>query len=217
MRALVSNIVTEDYVIYAELGGVDRRRILHLLRHAQRPGAAGDRARAVARRSSSTAPSSPRSSSAIPASATCSFGAVYAGDYSLVIGIASVSIIAVAFAALRDRPRLPAARSAGERRPEAMLKIVRDLFRYNREFALGAILILLRRRHVALASFFSPYPPSCNYVVPLDVPPSWALSVRHQLARSGCLLAAHLRDPQHASSSACRSRCSAASSRSSSA
>ena len=24
MRALVSNIVTEDYVIYAELGGVDR-------------------------------------------------------------------------------------------------------------------------------------------------------------------------------------------------
>ena len=28
MRSLVSNIVTEDYVIYAELAGVDRRRIL---------------------------------------------------------------------------------------------------------------------------------------------------------------------------------------------
>ena len=28
MRSLVSNIVTEDYVTYAELGGVERGRIL---------------------------------------------------------------------------------------------------------------------------------------------------------------------------------------------
>src|SRR6266550_2385999 len=53
-----------------------------------------------------------------------------------------------------------------------MLRIVRDLFRYNREFALGAILILLVVA-MAAASFFSPYPPDLQYVVPFDVPPSW--------------------------------------------
>lgn len=54
-----------------------------------------------------------------------------------------------------------------------MLKIVRDLFRFNREFALGAILILVVSGF-AVASFFSPYPPLDSYVVPPDVPPSWA-------------------------------------------
>ena len=54
-----------------------------------------------------------------------------------------------------------------------MLKIVRDLFRYNREFAIGAILALLVLG-VAGLSFFSPYPPNRIYVVPHDVPPSWA-------------------------------------------
>src|SRR5215475_13832709 len=54
-----------------------------------------------------------------------------------------------------------------------MIKIVRDLFRYNREFALGSILILLVIG-VAVASFFSPYPPEMQYIVPFDVPPSWA-------------------------------------------
>ena len=50
MRSLVSNIVTEDYVTYAELGGVEPRPHPRLLRHAQRAGAAGHRARHVARR-----------------------------------------------------------------------------------------------------------------------------------------------------------------------
>ena len=50
MRSLVSNIVTEDYVVYAELGGVERRPHPRLLRHAQRAGAAGHRPRHVARR-----------------------------------------------------------------------------------------------------------------------------------------------------------------------
>ena len=54
-----------------------------------------------------------------------------------------------------------------------MLKIVRDLFRYNREFALGAILLLVVSGFAA-ASFFSPYPPLDSYVVPPDMPPSWA-------------------------------------------
>jgi peptide/nickel transport system permease protein len=53
-----------------------------------------------------------------------------------------------------------------------MLKIVRDLFRYNREFAAGAVLtgavVLL-----AAMSAFAPYPAADIYVVPPDVPPSW--------------------------------------------
>jgi peptide/nickel transport system permease protein len=54
-----------------------------------------------------------------------------------------------------------------------VLKTVRDLFRFNREFALGAILLLVVSGFAA-ASFFSPYPPLDSYVVPPDMPPSWA-------------------------------------------
>src|SRR6202521_4655058 len=43
MRSLVSNIVSEDYVVYAELGGVDRRRILasYIMRNALVPQVTG--------------------------------------------------------------------------------------------------------------------------------------------------------------------------------
>jgi len=54
-----------------------------------------------------------------------------------------------------------------------MLSTLRDLFRYNREFAIGAILILVIVA-LSVASFFSPYPPQDSYVVPPDIPPSWA-------------------------------------------
>ena len=53
-----------------------------------------------------------------------------------------------------------------------MFKIIRDLLRYNREFAAGAILttfVLV----VAAMSAFSPYPPNQTYVVPPDMTPSW--------------------------------------------
>ena len=55
----------------------------------------------------------------------------------------------------------------------SMLTTLRDLFRYNREFTIGMVLVLLV---VALsaASFFSPYPARDSYVVPPDIPPSWA-------------------------------------------
>ena len=53
-----------------------------------------------------------------------------------------------------------------------MFRILKDLLRYNREFALGAILILLVVA-MSLASFFSPYPSGLQYVTPFDVPPSW--------------------------------------------
>ena len=54
-----------------------------------------------------------------------------------------------------------------------MFRIVRDLFRFNREFAVGAVLMLLIGG-MAAVSAFSPYPPNMIYVVPPDVPPSWA-------------------------------------------
>ncbi|MBV9220898.1 MAG: ABC transporter permease [Methylobacteriaceae bacterium] len=53
-----------------------------------------------------------------------------------------------------------------------MWKILRDLIRYNREFAIGAILIL-GVLAMATASLLSPYPAQDTYVVPPDVPPSW--------------------------------------------
>ena len=54
-----------------------------------------------------------------------------------------------------------------------MLKIVRDLFRYNREFAIGAILAGIVLAMAALSAF-APYPPGQIYVVAPDIPPSWA-------------------------------------------
>lgn len=49
---------------------------------------------------------------------------------------------------------------------------MRDLLRYNREFAIG-IFLLVFVLAIAGLSFFSPYPPNDAYVVPPDVPPSW--------------------------------------------
>jgi peptide/nickel transport system permease protein len=54
-----------------------------------------------------------------------------------------------------------------------MLAILRGLLRYNREFACG-IALLVFVLVIALMSFFSPYPPGDVYLVPPDVPPSWA-------------------------------------------
>jgi peptide/nickel transport system permease protein len=54
-----------------------------------------------------------------------------------------------------------------------MLTILRDLLRYNREFAAGAILMAFVLI-VSCLSFFSPYSPQDIYLAPPDVPPSWA-------------------------------------------
>ncbi len=53
-----------------------------------------------------------------------------------------------------------------------MLRILRDLFRHNREFAVGVVL-LTAVLVVAAMSFVSPYPPNDSFVVPPDLPPSW--------------------------------------------
>ena len=71
MRSLVSNVVTEDYVTYAELAGVSRGQHPRRLCDAQRAGAAGDRASRCRSARSSTARSSPSRCSAIRASARC--------------------------------------------------------------------------------------------------------------------------------------------------
>jgi peptide/nickel transport system permease protein len=52
------------------------------------------------------------------------------------------------------------------------LAVLRDLVRYNIEFAAGLILVGLVVV-MALLSFVSPYPPLDVYVVAPDVPPSW--------------------------------------------
>jgi peptide/nickel transport system permease protein len=54
-----------------------------------------------------------------------------------------------------------------------MLTVLRDLLRYNREFAAGAALMAFVLI-ISCLSFFSPYSPLDIYVVPPDVPPSWA-------------------------------------------
>jgi peptide/nickel transport system permease protein len=52
-----------------------------------------------------------------------------------------------------------------------MFAIVKDLLRYNIEFAIGCILVGIIALY-ALASFFAPAEPSMIYVVPPDMPPS---------------------------------------------
>ncbi len=95
MRSLVSNIVSEDYVLYAELAGVDRRRILisYIMRNALAPQLTG-----------LTLSLGAIFNGAIitefvfgyPGVGTLLVRAVGTGDYSLVLGVTSVSIVAVA-------------------------------------------------------------------------------------------------------------------------
>lgn len=53
-----------------------------------------------------------------------------------------------------------------------MWKVLRDLLRYNREFAVGVALLFLVVA-VAALSAVSPYPPNDSFVVPPDMPPAW--------------------------------------------
>ena len=99
MRSLVSNIVTEDYVIYAELGGVDRRRILrsYVMRNALVPQVTG---LAISLGGIFNGAIITEQVFGYPGIGTLLVDAVHAGDYSLVLGITSVSIVAVAASVL---------------------------------------------------------------------------------------------------------------------
>jgi peptide/nickel transport system permease protein len=99
MRSLVSNIVTEDYVTYAELGGVNRQRILrsYVMRNALVPQVTG---LAISLGGIFNGAIITEQVFGYPGIGTLLVDAVHAGDYSLVLGVATVSIIAVAVSVL---------------------------------------------------------------------------------------------------------------------
>jgi peptide/nickel transport system permease protein len=97
MRSLVSNIVTEDYVIYAELGGVNHHRILssYVMRNAFMPQITG---LAISIGAIFNGAIITEEVFGYPGVGHLLIDAVHAGDYSLVLGIASISIISVSAA-----------------------------------------------------------------------------------------------------------------------
>lgn len=99
MRSLVSNIVTEDYVTYAELAGVSRGKILrsYVMRNALVPQVTG---LAMSLGAIFNGAIITEQVFGYPGIGTLLIQAVQAGDYSLVVGIASVSIVAVSVAVL---------------------------------------------------------------------------------------------------------------------
>lgn len=99
MRALVSNIVTEDYVVYAEYGGVDRNRILtsYVMRNALAPQVTG---LAMSLGAIFNGAIITEQVFGYPGVGTLLVDAVHAGDYSLVLGVTTVSIVAVSVAVL---------------------------------------------------------------------------------------------------------------------
>jgi peptide/nickel transport system permease protein len=99
MRSLVSNIVSEDYVIYAELAGVDRRRILgsYVMRNALLPQVTG---LALSLGAIFNGAIITEQVFGYPGVGSLLVSGVYAGDYGLVLGVATVSIIGVSSAVL---------------------------------------------------------------------------------------------------------------------
>ena len=99
MRSLVSNIVTEDYVVYAELAGVERSRILrsYVMRNALVPQVTG---LAMSLGAIFNGAIITEQVFGYPGVGTLLVSAVHAGDYSLVLGVTTVSILAVSAAVL---------------------------------------------------------------------------------------------------------------------
>jgi peptide/nickel transport system permease protein len=97
MRALVSNVVTEDYVTYAELAGVDRKTIVsgYVMRNAVVP-----QFTALAMTLGGVFSGTVITEQVFnyPGMGSLLIDAVNAGDYSLVLAVATVSITAVALA-----------------------------------------------------------------------------------------------------------------------
>jgi peptide/nickel transport system permease protein len=97
MRALVSNVVTEDYVTYAELAGVDKSRIVssYVLRNAMIPQLTG-LAMTLGGVFSGTVITEEVFN--YPGLGSLLIDAVNGGDYGLVLAVSSVSITAVGIA-----------------------------------------------------------------------------------------------------------------------
>ncbi len=97
MRSLVSNIVTEDYVIYAELAGVNRQRILtsYIMRNAIAPQVTG---LAISLGHAFSGALITERVFGYPGIGSLLVDGVNAGDYSLVLGVTTVSILGVSIA-----------------------------------------------------------------------------------------------------------------------
>ena len=99
MRSLVSNVVTEDYVIYAELAGVKSRRILssYVMRNALVPQVTG---LAISLGGMFNGAVITEKVFGYPGVGSLLVDAVYAGDYGLVLGVTTVSILGVSIGVL---------------------------------------------------------------------------------------------------------------------
>ena len=97
MRSLVSNIVTEDYVVYAELGGVNRAKILtsYVMRNALMPQVTG---LAIVLGSIFNGAIITEVVFGYPGLGRLLVSGVERGDYSLVLGVTTVSILTVSAA-----------------------------------------------------------------------------------------------------------------------
>jgi peptide/nickel transport system permease protein len=97
MRALVSNIVTEDYVTYSELAGVPRRRVVssYVMRNAAVPQLT---ALALALGSIFSGTIITEQVYTYPGLGTLLVDAVNIGDHSTVLAISTVAVVAVAVA-----------------------------------------------------------------------------------------------------------------------
>jgi peptide/nickel transport system permease protein len=99
MRSLSSNIVTEDYVTYAELAGVSRPRIVssYVMRNALVPQFTG---LAISLGAIFNGAVITEKVFGYPGVGTLLVDGVYAGDYALVLGVATISIVGVSAAVL---------------------------------------------------------------------------------------------------------------------
>ena len=99
MRSLVSNVVTEDYVVYAELAGVKSRRILssYVMRNALVPQVTG---LAISLGGIFNGAVITEKVFGYPGVGSLLVDAVYAGDYGLVLGVTTISIIGVSIGVL---------------------------------------------------------------------------------------------------------------------
>ena len=99
MRSLVSNIVTEDYVVYAELAGVRAWRILssYVMRNALVPQVTG---LAMSLGGIFNGAVITEKVFGYPGVGSLLVDAVYAGDYGLVLGVTTISILGVSIGVL---------------------------------------------------------------------------------------------------------------------
>jgi peptide/nickel transport system permease protein len=97
MRSLVSNIVTDDYVVYAELGGVPSRTVFsqYVARNAMLPQVTG---LALSLGNVFGGAVIVEFVFNYPGIGKLMIAGIYAGDFSLVLGVTTFSVIAVAAA-----------------------------------------------------------------------------------------------------------------------